>query len=52
MSSSPRKEVGWVGRFAYSIQPSCTDKKENYISLIYKEIQAGAVVNSYKRKGS
>ncbi len=27
---------------------SCTDKKENQIFLIYKEIQSGAVVKSYK----
>jgi hypothetical protein len=28
-----------------------TDKKENKIFLIYKEIQSGAVANSYMRKG-
>jgi hypothetical protein len=28
-----------------------TDKKENKIFLIYKEIQSGAVGKSYKRKG-
>ncbi len=28
-----------------------TDKKENKISLIYKEIQMGAVAKSYMRKG-
>ncbi len=28
----------------------CTDKKENQILLIYKEIQSGAVVKSYMRK--
>ncbi len=29
----------------------CTDKKENKIFLIYKEIQMGAVVKSYMRRG-
>jgi hypothetical protein len=28
-----------------------TDKKENQIVLIFKEIQSGAVGKSYKRKG-
>jgi hypothetical protein len=28
-----------------------TDKKENLIFLIYKEIQSGAVTKSYMRKG-
>ena len=28
-----------------------TDKKEKKIFLIYKEIQSGAVANSYMRKG-
>jgi hypothetical protein len=30
---------------------SYTDKKEKKISLIYKEIQSGAVAKSYMRKG-
>jgi hypothetical protein len=29
----------------------CTDKKENQIFLIYKEIQMGSVSKSYRRKG-
>jgi hypothetical protein len=29
----------------------CTDKKENEILLIYKEIQMGLVAKSYSRKG-
>jgi hypothetical protein len=29
----------------------CTDKKENKIFLIYKEIESGAVAKSYRRKG-
>jgi hypothetical protein len=29
----------------------CTDKKENQIFLIHKEIQSGAVSKSYMRKG-
>jgi hypothetical protein len=28
-----------------------TDKKENKISLIFKEIQSGAVAKSYMKKG-
>jgi hypothetical protein len=28
-----------------------TDKKENQIFLIHKEIQSGAIAKSYKRKG-
>ncbi len=31
--------------------PYCTDKKENKIFLIYKEIESGAVAKSYMRKG-
>jgi len=30
--------------------PPYTDKKENHIFLIYKEIQSGAVAKSYMRK--
>jgi hypothetical protein len=29
----------------------CTDKKENQIFLIYKEIQSGAVAKSYMTNG-
>jgi hypothetical protein len=29
----------------------CTDKKENKIFLIYKEIHFGAIAKSYMRKG-
>jgi hypothetical protein len=32
-------------------QDCCTDKKENQIFLIYREIQSGAVAKSYMRKG-
>ncbi len=41
--------VGWP----VSVAPSLgyTDKKENKIFLIFKEIQKGAVAKSYKRKG-
>jgi hypothetical protein len=31
--------------------PTHTDKKENQIFLIYREIQSGAVAKSYMRKG-
>jgi hypothetical protein len=30
---------------------NCTDKKENQIFLIYREIQSGAVAKSYMRNG-
>jgi hypothetical protein len=30
---------------------ACTDKKENQIFLIYKEIQSGAVAKSYMTNG-
>ncbi len=33
------------------VEGGCTDKKENQIFLIYKEIQSGAVAKSYMRKG-
>jgi hypothetical protein len=36
------------GLLGYTIY---TDKKENLIFLIYKEIQSGAVAKSYMRKG-
>jgi hypothetical protein len=29
----------------------CTDKKENQIFLIYREIQSEAVAKSYRKKG-
>jgi hypothetical protein len=32
-------------------ETACTDKKENKIFLIYREIQSGAVAKSYMRKG-
>jgi hypothetical protein len=34
-----------------SADESCTDKKDNKIFLIYREIQSGAVAKSYMRKG-
>ncbi len=37
--------------FRTAWQAVCTDKKENQIFLIYKEIQSGAVAKSYMRKG-
>jgi hypothetical protein len=33
------------------VEPAYTDKKENQIFLIYKEIQSGEVPKSYMRKG-
>jgi hypothetical protein len=35
----------------YSLQNVYTDKKENQIFLIYKEIQNGAVAKSYMTNG-
>ncbi len=35
----------------YLTPPPHTDKKENQVFLIYKEIQNGAVAKSYMRKG-
>jgi hypothetical protein len=39
------------GSPAFSSYLLHTDKKENKIFLIYKEIQSGAVAKSYRRKG-
>ncbi len=39
---------GWV--MTGQLWP-CTDKKENQIFLIYKEIQSGAVAKSYMTNG-
>jgi hypothetical protein len=39
------------GGFRADIFVCYTDKKENQIFLIYKEIQSGAVAKSYMRKG-
>ncbi len=41
--TTPRKQPANFGLY--------TDKKENKIFLIYKEIQTGAVAKSYMRKG-
>ncbi len=43
------KEVQFVIVTFWAI--SHTDKKENQIFLIYKEIQSGAVAKSFMRKG-
>jgi hypothetical protein len=37
--------------FPYSIFETCTDKKENQVFLIFKEIQSGAVAKSYMTNG-
>jgi hypothetical protein len=55
----PEILVGRVSRKLYTEQQGYlsniikhyTDKKENKIFLIYKEIQSGAVAKSYMRKG-
>jgi hypothetical protein len=36
---------------AFAAKDYLTDKKENRIFLIYREIQSGAVAKSYMRKG-
>ncbi len=41
----------FAARDIYSIY-DCTDKKENQIFLIYKEIQNGAVARSYMTNGT
>jgi hypothetical protein len=43
-----KKELGWKERLGDSEH---TDKKENQIFLIYKEIQNGAVAKSYMTNG-
>jgi hypothetical protein len=41
-------EIGWLRPFpSLSTAGFCTDKKENQIFLINKEIQSGAVAKSY-----
>jgi hypothetical protein len=40
-----------LGREKFSQYLPYTDKQENQIFLIYKEIQIGAVAKSYMRKG-
>jgi hypothetical protein len=40
-----------IGLKPESIRERYSDKKENQIFLIYKEIQSGAVAKSYMRKG-
>jgi len=46
-ASSGRSPAGWCPKNI----TSCTDKIENQILLIYKEIQSGASAKSYMRKG-
>ncbi len=47
-----RLSVSVVAHFFHFQCPAlCTDKKENQISLIYKELQSGAVAKPYMRKG-
>ncbi len=41
--------ISEMGTFLYKV--TNTDKKENQIFLIYKEIQSGAVAKSYMTKG-
>jgi hypothetical protein len=43
-----RARATMSGRLLYATH---TDKNENQIFLIYKEIQSGAVAKSYMRKG-
>ncbi len=39
------------GGMTWELEEICTDKKENQIFLIYKEIQNGAVTKPNMRKG-
>ncbi len=43
--------VSQEDKFAYGEGKPCTDKKENQIFLIYKEIENGAVAKSYMTNG-
>jgi hypothetical protein len=47
------RDLGYLGPSGapLSAGDSCTDKKENKIFLIYKEIQMGSGAKSYIRKG-
>ncbi len=45
------REVMNMGLLMFKTVHTYTDKKENQIFLIYKEIQSGAVAKSYIRKG-
>jgi hypothetical protein len=42
--------LGFLERVKVATFRRCTDKKENQIFLIYKEIQSRAVAKSYMRK--
>ncbi len=44
--------MGILKRAVHTCSYEYTDKKENKIFLIYKEIQSGAVAKSNMRKGS
>jgi hypothetical protein len=43
--------VSQENKFAYGEGKPCTDKKENQIFLICKEIENGAVAKSYMTNG-
>jgi hypothetical protein len=47
-NSTPYFQLAFIGK---KKPGGCTDKKEENIFLIYKEIQSGAVAKSYMRKG-
>ncbi len=44
-------EKVWICSNFWTFEGWHTDKKENQIFLIYREIQSGAVAKSYMRKG-
>ncbi len=46
-----KKQANYTFLFVFLTVWCYTDKKENQIFLIYKEIQSGAVAKSYMRKG-
>ncbi len=43
--------LDWSSTEVFFTHANYTDKKENQIFLIYREIQSGAVPKSYMRKG-
>ncbi len=51
-SDYAHRGIAWpIPGLPYSKLAQYTDKKENQIFLIYREIQSGAVAKSYMRKG-
>ncbi len=52
LEKNQKSKISWHCTFKVTVKVGvCTNKKENKIFLIYKEIQNGAVAKSYVRKG-